>query len=125
MRHTCGILLSLLLALALLTACGSGGINVQPDSQGDGEPAAGAPSAAKRTITDGAGRTVEIPAQVTRIVPLGNAPRMIVYLGLADRVVGIESCEIASSPIQAYAYAYREQWAALPVCGTNAMGEAA
>lgn len=78
-----------------------------------------------RVITDALGREVEIPAEVKTLVPLGNTPRMISYLGLADRVVGIEECEIASSPIQAYAYAHADAWSKLPVCGTNAMGETA
>ena len=81
--------------------------------------------AATRTVTDALGREVEIPAEVTSIVPLGNTPRMIAYLGLADRVVGIEECEIAKSPIQAYAYSHAEEWSKLPNCGTNAMGETA
>ncbi|MDO5411066.1 MAG: ABC transporter substrate-binding protein [Lachnospiraceae bacterium] len=78
-----------------------------------------------RTITDARGRKVEIPAEVDSIVPLGNTPRMIVYLGLADKVVGIGECEIAKSPIQAYAYVHKEKWEKLPVCGTDAMGETA
>ncbi len=117
-------LLSLLLLLALLlslTACAPG---EQNSGQDDAPPPAGG-TAATRTITDGAGRTVEIPTEVTRIVPLGNTPRMITYLGLADRAVGIEACEIASSPLQAYAYVNLEAWSALPNCGTNAMGETA
>ncbi len=81
--------------------------------------------AATRTVTDALGREVEIPAEVTSIVPLGSTPRMIAYLGLADRVVGIEECEIAKSPIQAYAYSHAEEWSKLPNCGTNAMGETA
>ncbi len=78
-----------------------------------------------RTITDAVGRTVEIPTEVEGIVPLGNTPRMITYLGLADKVVGIGECEIAESPIQAYAYVNKDAWSALPVCGTDAMGEVA
>ena len=60
-----------------------------------------------RIITDVHGREVQIPVEVTKIVPLGNAPRMISYLGLADMVVGIEECEITESPLQAYAYPYQ------------------
>ena len=41
-----------------------------------------------------AGREVEIPTTVNTIIPLGNAPRMITYLGLGDKAVGIENCEI-------------------------------
>ena len=78
-----------------------------------------------RMITDMTGREVEIPSKVDTIVPLGNAPRMISYLGLADKAVGIEECEIAKSPIQAYAYPHVEAWSKLPNCGTNAMGETA
>ena len=78
-----------------------------------------------RMIVDALGREVEIPVAVERIVPLANAPRMICYLGLADRVVGIEECEIAGDPIQAYAYPHAERWKTLPNCGTNSMGETA
>ena len=117
-------LLSLLLLLALLLSLTACAPKDQNSGQDDAPPPAGG-TAATRTITDGAGRTVEIPAEVTRIVPLGNTPRMITYLGLADRAVGIEACEIASSPLQAYAYVNLEAWSALPNCGTNAMGETA
>ena len=78
-----------------------------------------------RMIVDALGRDVEIPAMVERIVPLGNTPRMICYLGLADKVVGIEECEITTNPIQAYAYGHAETWRTLPNCGTNSMGETA
>ncbi|NCD02351.1 MAG: hypothetical protein EOM00_05070 [Clostridia bacterium] len=78
-----------------------------------------------RVITDALGREVEIPAEVKTIVPLGNTPRMISYLGIADMVVGIEECEIATSPIQAYAYPHVDKWSNLPNCGTNSMGETA
>lgn len=78
-----------------------------------------------RMVTDAMGRKVEVPLSVDRIVPLGNAPRMICYLGLANRVVGIEECEIATDPIQAYAYPHADMWRALPNCGTNSMGETA
>ena len=112
---SCFLAALLMVTSLLLAACG----NSAPDTADSGT------AADTRTITDGAGRQVEIPAQVERIVPLGNTPRMIVYLGLADKVVGIEACEIASSPIQAYAYPQVERWSALPNCGTNAMGETA
>ncbi len=78
-----------------------------------------------RTITDALGRKVCIPENVTKIVPLGNAPRMVSYLELTDMIVGIEECEIAEGPLHAYAYPHKEEWARLPRCGTNAMGETA
>lgn len=110
-------LITLLLALTMLftmAACGAGGESAAPN-----EPEK------MRTFVDALGREVEIPTKVERIVPLGNAPRMAVYLGLADRFVGIGECEIAENPIMAYAYPYREAWASLPNVGTDAMGETA
>ena len=52
-----------------IIGCSSPSINSskQPKNQG-------------RTIIDSYGREVEIPEVVERIVPLGNAPRLITYL---------------------------------------------
>lgn len=44
-------------------------------------------------VTDAAGRTVTIPAQVKRIVTLGGALRFVTYLQGLDTVVGIEALE--------------------------------
>ncbi len=111
-------LLSLLLAIIMVfTLCACGSDNNDTADNGT--------KSETRTITDAVGRTVEVPVSVERIVPLGNTPRMISYLGLADKVVGIGECEIAESPIQAYAYPYADAWSTLPNCGTDAMGETA
>lgn len=105
-----------------LGACGS-----QPKDSASGAQAvpSNQSETSTRTITDSVGRKVEIPSKVNKIVPLGNTPRMITYLGLADKVVGIGECEIAKSPIQAYAYVNKALWEKLPNCGTDAMGETA
>lgn len=123
----------LLLAAMLLSLCACGSTPAAPETTA--APATEAPATEStqteapasdtRIITDMLGREVEIPTKVERIVPLGNAPRMISYLKLADRVVGIEECEIAKGPIQAYAYPHVDQWSKLPNCGTNSMGETA
>ena len=76
-----------------------------------------------KTITDALGREVTVPATVEKIIPLGNTPRMVSYLGLADKVVGIGDCERAESPLQAYAYVNRDKWRDLPVVGSDSMGE--
>lgn len=109
--------------IATLSACGSDS-GTQTTSSAASGAASGAQSASTetRTITDGTGRTVEIPATIERIAPLGNAPRILTYLGLADKFVGIQECEIAKSPKMAYAYPHREEWAKLPNIGTDAMG---
>ena len=106
----------LLVGVMLLTLVGCSTVQEQDETnQGIGT----------RVIVDALGREVVLPEQIERIVPLGNTPRMAVYLGLADRFVGIGECEIADSPIMAYAYPYREVWASLPVVGTDSMGETA
>jgi len=75
------------------------------------------------TFTDMTGRTVEIPTEIDRIVPLGNTPRLIAYLGLADQVVGIsEFKEATTSPLQAYAYVNKDLWGDLPIVGSSVLG---
>ena len=113
------LLLAMALILALLTGCSSG------KSAPSTEPSASAASTAvtTRTITDMVGRMVEIPATVEKIVPLGNTPRMITYLGLADKAVGVGGMAADKiSPVTAYAYANKDLWANLPVVGTDAGG---
>ncbi len=132
MKKIIAMLLAMIMLFAM-TACGAEKNTPPQDSAKptlSGQPAeseqpsdTGEPET--RIVTDAVGREVEIPANVKTIVPLGNTPRMISYLGLADMAVGIEECEIASSPIQAYAYPHVDKWSTLPNCGTNAMGETA
>lgn len=110
------ILTGLLAVSMLFTLCACGG--GQQDSNTDGDQAEGA----VRTITDITGREVEIPVEVNTIVPLGNAPRMVSHLGLADKVVAVEECEHAESPIMAYAYVNIDQWKDLPNVGTSSLG---
>ncbi len=82
-----------------------------------------APEGATRMITDMLGREVEIPEKVETIVPLANTPRMITYLGLAARAVGIGGMSFEEiNPVTAYAYANKDLWADVPIVGTDAMG---
>jgi iron complex transport system substrate-binding protein len=63
---------------------------------------------------------------VERIVPLGNAPRMITYLGLSNKVVGYSGSDPTKvTPVTAYAYANREVWADIPIVGTDSAGATA
>ena len=113
---------ALLLVAALAAAlCACGGKAAAPSQT---ETTATAQTAV-RTVTDSLGREVELPETVETIVPLGNTPRMITYLGLADQVVGTGDCERAESPLQAYAYVNKDAWAQLPIVGTDSMGETA
>ncbi len=75
------------------------------------------------TITDMAGRVVEIPANVESIVALGNVPRMVTYLGVAANVVGYSGMQPDTvTPGTAYAYATKDLWADVPMVGTDAAG---
>lgn len=74
-------------------------------------------------ITDSLGREVEVPDEINKIVPLGNTPRMITYLGLAEKAVGIGSMDAENiTPVTAYAYANKDIWKDLPVVGTDMGG---
>ncbi|NLV87458.1 MAG: ABC transporter substrate-binding protein [Clostridiales bacterium] len=110
MKKFLALILTLVLAACILSGCTS-----KPQEPDNGE--------ASITITDMTGRTVEIPKTVEKIVPLGNAPRMITYLGLADKAVGIGGMASQDiSPVTAYAYANKDLWADLPIVGTDAAG---
>ena len=115
--------LSMLLAFAMvlsLCACG------QQTAKTTGTPTdvAGTSETSKtRVVTDALGREVEIPAEVNKIVALSNVPRMVVYLGLADRVVGYSGTDPESvTPLTAYAYVVKDLWADVPIVGTDAGG---
>lgn len=132
MKKWIASLLAATMTISCVTGCGKTAENKTPETQASPETSAKENTPEKeeissdmRIFTDMLGREVEIPAKIDSIVPLGNAPRMIVYLGLADLVVGIEECEIAETPLQAYAYPQKEAWSKLPNCGTNSMGETA
>ena len=130
MKRRIALLLSIVMLFSMAACSKNNDTNNDKDQSQTQQPTgnehtSNTDEATTRTVTDALGREVEIPAKIETIVPLGNTPRMISYLGLADMVVGIEECEIASSPIQAYAYPHVEKWSALPNCGTNSMGETA
>ena len=101
-------LFPVLLALCLtLTACGS----AESSEESSG-----------RIITDSCGRTVTVPDWVERIVPLGNAPRLVAYLGLADKVAAVPQCEHTDNPLMAYAYVNKTLWQDLPNVGNDSLG---
>lgn len=106
-------ILKIIVAISLLTGCGNNQTSQSPEKAG----------AETRLITDSLGRQVQVPAAVQRILPLGNTTRMITYLGLASRIVGISGLAPDKvSPLTAYAYANKELWKNLPLVGTDAYG---
>jgi len=127
-KKTIALFLIVVLAVSMLAGCGDKDETGTPATEPTvASSATATPEASQgaetRTITDGVGRTVEIPTTVERIVPLANAPRMITYLGLADKVVAISGFNRDSiSPVTAYSYASQEYWMDLPVVGTDSGG---
>ena len=73
-----------------------------------------------RTITDGAGRQVEVPENVESIVCVGvGALRYTCYMQAADLVVGVEDCESKPVISRLYNFVNIEKFQDLPVIGTN------
>lgn len=98
----------LLVILFLLTACGTKGSGKQ--------------ETATRTVVDALGREVTIPAEVNRIVPLGNATRLGVYLGLQDKFVTINQSDLSENTHTAYSWYNREAWSKLPIAASGGYG---
>ncbi len=137
-RKLLALLLAGTLAAGMLASCGNGegtAAGTAPAAQTEagkdetrGEAAAASgeettESADTRIVVDALGREVELPATVERIVPLGNTPRFITYLGLADKVVGYGGMDLETvTPVTAYAYATKNLWKDLPRVGTDSMG---
>ncbi|MDO5027803.1 MAG: ABC transporter substrate-binding protein [Bacillota bacterium] len=111
MKKLLGVCMAVLF-LALLPACS------KTEDQSKGPQA----SIERKTIVDDLGRQVEVPEKVERIVVLGNTPRMITYLGLADKVVGLSIDVKNLDPQTAYAYANRDLWWDLPLVGSGEKG---
>lgn len=110
MRKILYMILAIALALSL-AACGEAAQTEVTDN------------ANTRVITDALGREVTVPTEVDAIVVLGNTPRMVTYLGLADKVVGYSGMDAESiTPLTAYANVTKDDWADVPVVGTDSSG---
>ncbi|PKL64613.1 MAG: iron ABC transporter substrate-binding protein [Methanomicrobiales archaeon HGW-Methanomicrobiales-3] len=110
--HFIGVAI-ILLVLAACTGCTSTAASPQD------APATVAGSSSTKTITDGFGRTVTVPADPARIVCSGSGClRYVVYLGAQDRVVGVDSQEKKVQPREGRAYAVTNpQFSDLPLIG--------
>jgi len=79
-------------------------------------------AAEKLTVVDMARRTVEVPSNPQRIICLSPGTlRLIVYLGCADRVVGVEDFEKTRPTARPYIMAHPEL-AQLPTVGPGGPG---
>lgn len=91
---------TLLLAAAMLfsiagCSSGSGDVDTSPDASAD---------AATRTITDMAGRELEIPTTINSVAAMGATARMLVYAGCADKITGLTDLEKEANVGMPYAY---------------------
>ena len=104
MKKMLAWILTGVICLGLLAGCGTG-----KDKNKNG-----------RTITDGAGRQVEVPEKVESIVCVGvGALRYTCYVGAADLVIGVEDYEVKPGMSRLYNYVNFDKFKDLPVIGTN------
>ena len=104
MKKIIAFFLSAVLCLGLFAGC-------QPPGENAGNT---------RTITDGAGRQVNVPEKVESIVCVGvGALRYTCYVGAQDLVVGVEDYEVKPGMSRLYNYVNFDQFKDLPVIGTN------
>lgn len=100
----CICAIALIFAAAMLTGCSS---NESSSSS----------NAEAQTITDMRGRSVEVPANLERIVAVGCALRPVCYLQAEDTVVGVEASEQEDNVSCAYRHVNHDLFASLPVIG--------
>ena len=98
-----------LFLVAVMCVCILAGCGIKVSSNGN-----------TRTITDGAGREVEVPEKVESIVCVGvGALRYTCYVGAADLVVGVEDYETKRGIDRLYNYVNHDKFKDLPITGTN------
>ena len=104
MKKIIALILAAAACASLLVGCGTAGSN-----KGN-----------TRTITDGAGRQVEVPETVESVVCVGvGALRYTCYVGAQDLVVGVEDYEVKPGMSRLYNYVNFDKFKDLPVIGTN------
>lgn len=113
---------SLLAALMVFSLAACGNSNLSP-SMPDESQASGSktPDTADASVMiDSAGREVELPNPVKRIVCVNvGALRYTCYMQAQDLVVGVEDYEQEATMARLYNYVNFSRFSALPVIGTN------
>ena len=104
MKKVIALILTVVTCFGLLAGCGAGEGKAQNT----------------RTITDGAGRQVEVSEKVESIICVGvGALRYTCYVGAADLVVGVEDYEVKPGMSRLYNHVNFDKFKDLPVIGTN------
>ncbi|NJE46235.1 iron ABC transporter substrate-binding protein [Thermococcus sp. GR7] len=110
--------LALLLVLLVVSVSGCIGTTENPTNTATTEA-----SSAYVTVTDLLGRTVEVPAQVTKVVAAGpGALRLMVYLNASGMVIGVEDFEKRYNYGRPYIIAHPEL-KELPTIGPGGPGK--
>lgn len=110
-------ILSIIMAMTMIfTLLLTTGCNKKDDTKTD-------KTSANITITDLAGRSVEIPKQIESAVALGaGSLRMICYAGAQDLIVGVEEGEHDKTLAKGYNYVYYDDFKDLPIVGQGGSG---
>lgn len=103
---TLAIVCAFALSLVVLSGC-----------SGEASSDSASTSSETRVVTDMRGRSVEIPAQVDKVVAIGCALRPVCYLQATDLVVGVEAAEHEDSVVCAYRHVHNEEFSKLPIIG--------
>ena len=99
-------------------ACSKGGT---PEPAPSPEPT---PAPTEKTIVDAYGRTVVVPATVTRVATVGSGARLVVYAGAVDKLVAVTDMETKAAATRPYSIAYQGLFASLPsTCNGNHLNE--
>lgn len=114
-------LAAVLLCFSLLSGCASQTAQPSPSAAvTPSESAAPSTAIGLRTLTDAAGRQVEIPQEVKSIVCVNVCTlRFTTYMGAADLVVGVEQNEVEQRISKPFNYFNHDLFSTLPVMGDN------
>ena len=104
MKKSLALLLTIVICFGLIAGCGANESN----------------NGNTRTITDGAGRQVEVPENVESVVCVGvGALRYTCYMGAENLVCAVEDCEKEPVISRLYNFVNIDKFRDLPVIGTN------
>ena len=114
-RKLLGAAIAVMLTAGLFALAGCSSPTSSADSPATGS---GSSAADVQTVTDMLGRTVEVPAEVDKVVGIGaSSLRMICYMQSVDKVVGVEQAEQTDSVTCAYRHVNHDTFTKLPVIG--------
>ncbi|MCI1965017.1 MAG: iron ABC transporter substrate-binding protein [Oscillospiraceae bacterium] len=106
-----GIFLTLVLILSGCATAPSG--NSSAASTAAPASSSSGTTAEARTVTDGLGRQVELPAEIKTVAAIGATARLLTYAGCADRITGLTDLEKKCDPGMPYAHINAAQFSKL------------